>query len=69
MPKKKSVKEIIQEKSDKVLNGVAYWASFYRCNPQRFAKDFLNLELKKFQKILIFEMMHNVRFMYIAARG
>ena len=69
MPKKKSVKEIIQEKSDKVLNGVAYWASFYRCNPQRFAKDFLNLELKKFQKILIFEMMHNDRFMYIAARG
>lgn len=27
---KKSEKQIANEKSEKILNGVAYWASFYR---------------------------------------
>ena len=34
--KKKSLQEVYQEKSERVLEGVAYWASFYRKNPQRF---------------------------------
>lgn len=66
---KKTTKEVIQEKSARVLNGVAYWASFYRKNPQRFAKDFLNVNLKTFQKILLYEMMINHYFIYVAARG
>lgn len=66
---KKSVKELANEKSDRILEGVAIWAAFYRCNPQRFVKDYLNINLKLFQKILLFAMMHNNYFMYIAARG
>lgn len=66
---KKSEKQIANEKSNRILEGVAYWASFYRCNPQRFAKDYLNVHLKKFQKILLYAMMVNNYFMYIAARG
>lgn len=51
------------------MQGVAAWASFYRANPQRFVKDYLNVNLKLFQKILIYMMMFNNYFMYIAARG
>ena len=30
MIEKKSEKQLANEKSEKILNGVAYWASFYR---------------------------------------
>lgn len=67
--RKKPEKQIANEKSTRILNGVAYWASFYRYNPQRFVKDYLNVNLKLFQKILIYAMMHNNYFMYVASRG
>lgn len=67
--KKKSDKELANEKSQRILEGVAYWASFYRENPQRFCKDYLNVHLKLFQKILLYAMMHNNYFMYLASRG
>lgn len=67
--RKKSEKEIANEKSERVLNGVAVWAGFYRSNPHRFVLDYLNIKLKLFQKILLYAMMHNNFFMYIAARG
>ena len=66
---KKSEKQIANEKSNRIMEGIAIWAAFYRCNPQRFAKDYLNVPLKLFQKILLYAMMVNNYFMYIAARG
>ena len=51
------------------MNGIAVWAGFYRANPHRFVVDYLNIKLKLFQKILLYAMMHNNFFMYIAARG
>jgi hypothetical protein len=66
---KKSEKELANEKSARILEGVAYWAAFYRHNPQRFVKEYLNINLKLFQKILLYAMMYNYYFMYIAARG
>jgi len=66
---KKSEKEIALEKSQKILQGVAKWCGFYRENPHRFCKDYLNINLRLFQKILIFAMMHNNYIMYLAARG
>ena len=66
---KKSEKQLANEKSERIMNGIAYWASLYRCNPQRFVKDYLNINLKLFQKILLYAMMCNDFFMYIAARG
>ena len=65
--RKKSEKQIANEKAQRVLNGIALWASYYRCNPQRFVKDYLNINLKLFQKILLYQMMLNNYFMYIAA--
>lgn len=67
--KKKTTKEVVQEKSERLMNGVAYWAAFYRCNPHRFCKDYLNVYLKLFQKILLYAMMCNNYFMYLASRG
>ena len=69
MDVKKSEKELANEKSARILEGVAYWAAFYRHNPQRFVKEYLNINLKLFQKILLYAMMYNYYFMYIAARG
>ena len=68
---KKSDKQLANEKSERIMQGVAYWASFYRHqhNPQKFVKDYLNINLKLFQKILLYAMMYNNYFMYLAARG
>lgn len=67
--RKKSEKEIANEKSQRIMEGVAYWTAFYRCNPHRFVADYLNVKLKLFQKILLYAMMHNIYICYIAARG
>lgn len=69
MSKQKSAQQVVQDKANKIMDGVAAWCSFYRANPQRFAKDFLNIRLKLFQKILIYMMMCTNYFIYIASRG
>ena len=67
--KKKTAQDVLQEKAESLMNGVAYWAAFYRCNPQRFVADYLNIQLKLFQKILIYIMIVSTHFAYFAARG
>lgn len=67
--KKMSDKEVANEKSKRIMDGVAAWTSYFRANPQRFVKEYLNVDLKLFQKILIYAMMHFYYIMYIAARG
>ena len=52
-----------------VLEGVAAWAGFYRSNPHRFAKDYLHLDLRLFQKILLVMMNLSTTFVFIACRG
>lgn len=66
---KKTDKEIINDKAQRIMNGVNVWCSFYRANPHRFCADYLNINLKLFQKILIYMMNINNYFMYIASRG
>lgn len=56
-------------KSERLMNGIGIWASFYRSNPHRFAKEYLGITLKLFQVILIFMMNHSYYFMYLASRG
>lgn len=67
--KKKSEKQLANEKSKRILEGIAVWCAYYRANPQRFVKEYLNVNLKRFQKILIYAMMHNNHFMFWASRG
>ena len=59
----------ITERQQRVLDGVAAWAGYYRCNPHRFAKDFLHLDLHLFQKILLVIMNISNSFVFIACRG
>lgn len=66
---RKTDAEIKLEKQNKILRGVAKWASFYRANPHRFARDYLNLKLKKFQQIILNQMFRTVNSIYLASRG
>lgn len=69
-PKKRLTDEQIeQDKTLKIMKIIAERASFYRANPQRFCYDYLNINLKLFQKILIWAMMHNDVFYFVACRG
>lgn len=51
------------------MNGIAFWTGFYRENPHKFVEEYLRVILKYFQQILLFQMMHNVHFIYLASRG
>lgn len=67
--KKKSVQELAQDKERKTMETVAWKAGYYRKNPQRFVKEVLGINLKLFQKILLWVMMTYNYIMYLAARG
>lgn len=56
-------------RQERVLEGIAVWAGYYRCNPHRFAKDYLHLDLHLFQKILLVMMNLCTSFVFIASRG
>lgn len=56
-------------KSEKLMNGIGEWTSYYRLFPHIFCKEYLGINLKVFQMILIYFMMHFNYFMYIASRG
>ena len=56
-------------KSERLMNGVATWTSYYRLYPHVFVKDYLGVDLKLFQTIILYFMMHDNYVMYIAARG
>lgn len=51
------------------MEGAAYWGSYYRHNPDKFAADYLHLKLRWFQKILLVMMFCSTAFVFIAARG
>lgn len=56
-------------KSEKLMEGVAAWASFYISRPDIFADEYLGLSLKPFQKILLYVMMHYNYTALFASRG
>lgn len=48
---------------------VARAAAYYRANPHRFVKDFLHIDLRWFQKVVMYAMSMNPAFCMIASRG
>lgn len=56
-------------KSERLMTGIGVWTSYYRSNPHRFAKEYLGIDLKLFQVILIYMMSVSHYFMYLASRG
>lgn len=58
-----------KSREERVMEGVAAWASFYRANPHRFVKDYFGISLKPFQQTLFVMMDERSNTVYIAARG
>jgi len=56
-------------KSEKLMQGIAEWTSFYLVRPDIFAEDYLGLSLKPFQKILLYCMMNYNYTAFFASRG
>lgn len=56
---------IFQKRERTLMNWVSYW----RKNPQRFAQDYLGINLFLYQRILLYMMERVSIFMYVAARG
>lgn len=56
-------------KSERLMEGIGTWSSFYRSNPHRFVSEYLSINLKLFQQILLFMMNYCVYVMYLASRG
>lgn len=57
------------EHQEKVLEGVAIWASYYRANIHRFVEDYFHIQLKLFQIFLLYMMNVCSTFVFIACRG
>lgn len=51
------------------MSGAARWCAYYRSNPHRFVADYLHVELRLFQKILIVMMNICTVVAFIGARG
>lgn len=60
--KKLTDEQIQAQKTERIMDIVAERASFYRANPHRFVKDYLGIDLKLFQKILLYSMMQHDAF-------
>lgn len=56
-------------REERIMEGAAYWAAYYRQNPIKFCEQYLHLELHLFQKILITMMMRSTTYVWISSRG
>lgn len=56
-------------KYNRIMNGIAIWTSFYRANPHKFVEEYLGVNLKMFQVVLLYMMNKMNYFMYLASRG
>ena len=52
-----------------VIDAVGVWCSFYRANIHRFIADYLHIQLKLFQVIIVLMMQWSSTIVMIAARG
>lgn len=55
--------------NNKLMRGVAEWCAFYRENIHRFVADYLHIELRLFQKIILLMMNCCTITVMIACRG
>lgn len=67
--KKMTAKEVANSKAEQLMNTIAFRAGYYRSNPHRFVKEYLGINLKLFQKILLYMFMSSNYAMYLASRG
>lgn len=61
--------EIQIEKEEKFLKVIGDLTSYFREYPHLFAKYYLNIELRPFQEIVLYQMFHNNHVNLNACRG
>ncbi len=54
---------------ERIMAGAARDCAYYRANPHRFAKDYLHIDLRLFQKIVINMLLRSTNAVFIGARG
>lgn len=71
MPRKKvyTITQLKEKEYNRVMGSIARMTSFYRANPHRFVKDYFGIELKLFQKFLIYLMNWANFFILFSSRG
>lgn len=62
-------KNLSKNPYENLMEGIDIWTSFWRENPHRFCLDYLDINLKIFQQILIYAMDKTNSFAFIASRG
>lgn len=62
-------KNLSLNKKERLDEGVKIWASYYRQNIHRFAIDYLGLDLKPFQVVLLYMMDICLQSCLITTRG
>lgn len=56
-------------KRERLNEGIKIWVSFYRQNIHRFAIDYLGIQLKPFQVVLLYMIERNLKSCLITSRG
>ena len=49
------------DRYESVMEGAAIWGAFYRANPDKFAEDYLHIQLRLFQRILLAMMFWSTK--------
>jgi len=65
----KTESEVLQEKENLLMGGVSKWTAYYRANPHKFARDYLGLNLRLFQQVILWAMFRFPNAIYLASRG
>lgn len=69
MTKTKDRKLLSPNKQERLYEGAKIWTNYYRQNIHRFAKDYLGLNLKPFQDVMMYSVHSNDQSVIIASRG
>ena len=56
-------------KRERMDEGMKIWVSFYRQNIHRFAADYLGIQLKPFQVVLLYMIEKSLKSCLITTRG
>ena len=70
MAQKLTDKEISNNKTNSIMQTIAWRAAYYRANVNRFVEDYLRIDyLKTFQKIILHAMFTHNSVAFVACRG
>ena len=56
-------------REERIMEGAAIWGAYYRLHPDKFAEEYLHIDLKLFQRIVLIMMFWSTTFVLIACRG